>query len=221
VNELLPFPKGGLASHEIAAKAPRRILVVDDNIDAATSLAMLLQLDGHDTRVAHSGAEALAAATGFAPHFVLLDIGLPDLSGYEVARRLRSLPGLEPTPRLIALTGWGQAEDRARSREAGFEVHLVKPVDPADLGAVLDYLRYSRTIADSSRRKSSLRDVPGEPDVNGSRYQGHEYSTLRCGRSPRSSVNLRVVKPRWMSVSIFSDCTPYTAPSTSTNSDCR
>jgi CheY-like chemotaxis protein len=116
----------------------RRILVVDDNVDAAASLAMLLQLDGHATLVAHSGAEALAAVSRFAPECVFLDIGLPDLSGYDVARRLCSMPGLEPRPRLIALTGWGQEEDRARSREAGFDAHLVKPVDPADLGAALD-----------------------------------------------------------------------------------
>jgi CheY-like chemotaxis protein len=115
-----------------------RILVVDDNDDAATSLAMLLELEGHATRVAHSGAEALAAVTSFSPTFVFLDIGLPDLNGYEVARRLRSMPELEPAPCLIALTGWGQDEDRARSRAAGFNAHLVKPVDPAELHELLD-----------------------------------------------------------------------------------
>jgi CheY-like chemotaxis protein len=117
---------------------PGRILVVDDNADAAASLAMLLELDGHATRVAHSGADALAAVVEFAPAVVFLDIGLPDLSGYEVAQRVRAMTGLEPRPRLIALTGWGHEEDRARSRAAGFDVHLVKPVDPAALGAALD-----------------------------------------------------------------------------------
>ncbi|HUQ09839.1 MAG TPA: response regulator [Steroidobacteraceae bacterium] len=137
MNDILETPYEGATDSRIAAGS-HRILVVDDNVDAATSLAMLLELDGHDTRVAHSGIDALAAVTAFAPHVVFLDIGLPDLSGYDVARRLRSMAGLETRPRLIALTGWGQAEDRLRSREAGFDAHLVKPVDPAELGAALD-----------------------------------------------------------------------------------
>jgi CheY-like chemotaxis protein len=137
VNDTLETPHEGSANPQIAGR-PHRILVVDDNADAASSLAMLLELDGHDTRVANSGMDALTAVAGFSPHVVFLDIGLPDLSGYEVARRLRSMTGLEPRPRLIALTGWGQEEDRERSREAGFDAHLVKPVDPAELGAALD-----------------------------------------------------------------------------------
>jgi CheY-like chemotaxis protein len=114
-----------------------RILVVDDNADAACSLAMLLELDGHATRVAHSGADALAAIPDFAPHVVFLDIGLPDFNGYEVARRVRAMDGLRTRPRLIALTGWGGDEDRRQAADAGFDAHLVKPVDPAGLGTVL------------------------------------------------------------------------------------
>lgn len=118
--------------------SPQRILVVDDNADAASSLAMLLELDGHATRVALSGTEALAAVADFAPDVVFLDIGLPDISGYEVARRVRAMPDLRAMPRLVALTGWSRDEDRRRTAEAGFDAHLVKPVDPAGLCSVLD-----------------------------------------------------------------------------------
>lgn len=117
--------------------AAHRILVVDDNADAAISLAMLLELEGHETRVAHSGADALAAMAEFSPNYVFLDIGLPDLSGYEVARRMRAMTGLRTVARLIALTGWGSEEDRRQAVAAGFDAHLVKPVDPADLSAAL------------------------------------------------------------------------------------
>jgi CheY-like chemotaxis protein len=117
---------------------PQRILVVDDNADAASSLAMLLELDGHATRVALSGMDALAAVADFAPDVVFLDIGLPDISGYEVARRVRAMPELRAMPRLVALTGWSREEDRRQAAEAGFDAHLVKPVDPARLGSVLN-----------------------------------------------------------------------------------
>jgi two-component system CheB/CheR fusion protein len=105
-----------------------RILVVDDNRDAVESLAMLLRLDGHEVRVAHDGPRALEAAAAFAPQVVLLDIGMPGMSGYEVARRLRA-DGGPACPLLVAMTGYGQDEDRRRSREAGFDHHLVKPVE--------------------------------------------------------------------------------------------
>ncbi len=123
---------------EIKMHGPaRRVLVVDDNVDAANSLAMLLELDGHGTRVAHSGTHALAVVSEFAPDVVLLDIGLPDISGYEVARRVRAMQDLPTMPRLVALTGWGSEEDRQHAAEAGFDAHLLKPVDPAGLGSVL------------------------------------------------------------------------------------
>jgi two-component system CheB/CheR fusion protein len=107
----------------------RRILVVDDNADAAESLAMLLRLEGQEVRVAHDGPSALEAARDYRPEIAFLDIGMPGLDGYEVARRLRQEPGLEKVV-LVALTGWGQEEDRRRSREAGFDRHFIKPVEP-------------------------------------------------------------------------------------------
>ncbi len=106
-----------------------RLLVVDDNEDAALSLAMLLRLQGHEVRVAHDGPSALEVATSYRPDLVFLDIGMPGMDGYEVARRLRKTPGLEKTV-LAALTGWGQQEDRRRTAEAGFDHHLVKPPEP-------------------------------------------------------------------------------------------
>ena len=113
----------------------QRVLIVDDNADAADTLEMVLRSLGYETRVAHDGAAALELAPAFRPHFVLLDIGMPGLDGYEVARRLRAIEG--PAMRIIAITGWGQEADRQRSREAGFDVHLVKPVEPAELVKVL------------------------------------------------------------------------------------
>jgi signal transduction histidine kinase/DNA-binding response OmpR family regulator len=118
------------------ALAPLRVLVVDDNRDAAESLAMLLRLDGHEVRLAHDGPAALDAAGDFRPEVVLLDIGLPGMSGHDVARRLHGGHGGAP-PLLVAMTGYGQEEDRRRSREAGFDHHLVKPVDPQVLRQLL------------------------------------------------------------------------------------
>jgi signal transduction histidine kinase len=115
---------------------PRRVLVVDDNRDAADSLAMLLRLLGHEVGTAHDGMAALDAARAFVPEVVLLDIGLPNMDGYEVARRLRQEPALSGAL-LVALTGYGQEQDRRRSLEAGFDIHLVKPVDPDELEAIL------------------------------------------------------------------------------------
>lgn len=113
-----------------------RILVVDDNMDTAESTALLLQLEGHEVQTALDGPSALEAATMFHPQIVLLDIGLPGLDGYEVARRLRALPELEGAL-LVAMTGYGQDEDRDRSRTAGFDGHLVKPVDLDRLKALM------------------------------------------------------------------------------------
>jgi PAS domain S-box-containing protein len=121
------------ASHTGVSAPPlptmqRRVLIVDDSEDGAESLAMLLQLGGHETQVAHDGVEAIEAAEKLRPDIVLLDIGLPRLNGYEVCHRLRKEPWAKNLT-LVALTGWGQEEDRHRSREAGFDAHLVKPVD--------------------------------------------------------------------------------------------
>jgi len=108
--------------------AGRRVLIVDDSEDGAESLAMLLEFGGHETYKAHDGIAALEAAERLRPDAVLLDIGLPRMNGYEVGRRIRQTPwGKQLT--LVALTGWGQDEDRDRSRDAGFDAHMVKPVD--------------------------------------------------------------------------------------------
>ena len=123
----IPLPPIVQASAPTAGGA-LRILVVDDNVDSAESLAMLLQTVGHEVQTAHDGPTGLTAALGFRPDAVLLDIGLPKMDGYEVARKIRLAPRLAATP-LIALTGYGQESDRQRSREAGFDHHLVKPVD--------------------------------------------------------------------------------------------
>ncbi|HWW21621.1 MAG TPA: response regulator, partial [Steroidobacteraceae bacterium] len=125
-----------LAAVEVAAPramiAPRRILVVDDNVDAAVSLRHLLELDGHQSLAVYGAQEALESVSSFRPEIVLLDIGLPHMNGYEVARRLRACDG-GPSLKLIALTGYGQSEDRLKALAAGFDAHLAKPVD---LGAL-------------------------------------------------------------------------------------
>jgi CheY-like chemotaxis protein len=126
----------------------RRILVVDDNHDAASTLEMLLQSEGHETFTAHDGAAALEAAAAVRPDVVLLDLGLPGLSGYEVCRRVREQPWGRDIV-LIALTGWGQEQDRNRSLEAGFDSHLVKPVDYAALSSLL--ARFERAGVDPDR----------------------------------------------------------------------
>jgi len=116
--------------------ARQRVLIVDDNEDAAESLATLLEVAESEVRVAHSGREALAIFDHFNPAFVLLDIGMPDMDGYEVAREIRRRQA-ERHPILIAFTGWGQEADRVRAREAGFDHHLVKPTDIRALKAIL------------------------------------------------------------------------------------
>jgi len=122
-----------------AAGAARRILVVDDNEDAANTLAMILKLEGHDVDTAYSGAEALGKLDGFKPGVVLLDIGLPGIDGFEVAARIRAQPR-HAGMRLVAITGYGTDADRLRTQQAGFESHLVKPVDFTELLKVLGSL---------------------------------------------------------------------------------
>jgi CheY-like chemotaxis protein len=116
--------------------AARRILVVDDNRDAAVTLSIMLRLMGNEIQMAFDGAAALQAADEFRPDLIMLDIGLPKMSGYDVARHLRQQPwGRDMV--LVALTGWGQEEDRRRSQQAGFNYHFVKPIDIDDLKRVL------------------------------------------------------------------------------------
>ena len=119
---------------------PERVLVVDDNFDSANTMAMLMQSFGHESRVCHDGVEALREAIDYEPDVVLLDIGLPGLSGYEVARRIRMEPW-GSTALLIAVTGWGHEEDKRRALEAGFDYHMTKPLSLEDLKSTLERWR--------------------------------------------------------------------------------
>ena len=112
------------------------MLIADDNRDAADSLGLILGMAGHDVRVAHGGRAALQVAAEFHPEVGLLDIGMPDLNGYDTARALRAEPWGRDMA-LIALTGWGHPDDKRRASEAGFDLHLTKPVDPAELEELL------------------------------------------------------------------------------------
>jgi CheY-like chemotaxis protein len=121
----------------MAQASPRRIVIADDNEDSAQSFAMLLSFSGHEVKIAHDGAEALDAVRSFRPDVVFLDIGMPVLTGYEVAQAVRAEPwGSEVT--LIAVTGWGQPDDKQRAHTAGFDRHLVKPIDPDEVDRLLD-----------------------------------------------------------------------------------
>jgi CheY-like chemotaxis protein len=115
------------------------VLVVDDNRDAADSCATLLELAGHRVQTAYNGTRALQLGEAFHPDIVLLDIGLPDLNGFEVARRMRAAPWGARLP-LVAVTGWGKEEDRQRAFDAGFNRHLTKPVAPAAVTAIVNTL---------------------------------------------------------------------------------
>lgn len=122
------------------AAPKRRLLVVDDNKDAAESMSMLLEMWGHEVAFAYDGPSALATAEQWQPEAVFLDIGLPGMDGYEVAERLRELPHAKDAV-LIAITGYGQDDDRQRSRRAGIDHHLVKPVAPDALRNLIDSLK--------------------------------------------------------------------------------
>ena len=139
----LPGPRIAPGSGSHKGRPGRRILLADDNRDALDSLAALLQCVGHEVHTASDGMEALTLAAQCRPEVMLLDIGMPRLDGYEVARRVRAEPWGQATV-LIALTGWGQDEDRRRSREVGFDSHLVKPLDPDTLFRMLASLPVAR-----------------------------------------------------------------------------
>jgi PAS domain S-box-containing protein len=142
-------------AHDAGARSVRRkVLIADDNQDAAASLGMLLHVMGHETRLAHDGLEALEAAEVFRPDIVLLDIGMPQLNGYETARRLRARPWAASTV-LIALTGWGQEADRRRARDAGFHHHVVKPLDPDVLAEMLEHAG-TASVPDKSANAGGL-----------------------------------------------------------------
>jgi CheY-like chemotaxis protein len=126
----------GRRDPEQVARGRLRVLVVDDNVDGAEMLAMMLELAGHETRVAGDGPGCLAAARVFRPDVAVLDIGLPGMDGHELARRLQDDPSI-PDPVLIALTGWGSEDDKRRSKQAGFEYHLTKPVEADTITSLL------------------------------------------------------------------------------------
>jgi CheY-like chemotaxis protein len=137
----LPLIARTRARSEVEERAlvqPKRILIVDDNSDAADSLALLLQLEGHETEAVYSAREALDRAPRYRPEVILLDIGLPEMSGYELATLIRSKLG---SVRLIAVTGYGQREDIERARCSGFDGHVIKPVDSARLGRMIEGLK--------------------------------------------------------------------------------
>jgi signal transduction histidine kinase len=141
--DLAGAPAGSPAQESGSGAKPRktfRILVADDNVDAAMTLASLLEMDGHELRVAHDGQAALRIAGQFRPEVVFLDIGMPDMTGYDVARRLRTTEGLERSV-MAAVSGWGAKEDLVRAKEAGFDIHFTKPVAPARVSDFLGSLQ--------------------------------------------------------------------------------
>ena len=142
--------------HQQELNAERRILVVDDNVDGASTLAFMLGLSGHKTRTAFSGSEALNVSSEFLPEIVFLDIGLPDMTGYEVARRLRADDRWQDLI-LVALTGWGSESDLSRSKHAGFDMHLTKPVDPCVFDDVI--ARFEALSKDRLKERFENRDV--------------------------------------------------------------
>jgi two-component system, sensor histidine kinase len=126
-TELSHIPARSQSNANAGATRTSKVLIADDNVDSAESWAAMLQMEGLETRVVFAGADAVRAAAEFMPDVVLLDIGMPELNGYEVARRLRTKP-IESRALLIAITGWGQPQDRQAALEAGFDAHLTKPV---------------------------------------------------------------------------------------------
>ena len=130
-----PSQSNGRAEDKLDA----RILIADDNKDSAESLAMLLQLRGADVRTVHDGLEAVETAEVFQPDLVLLDIGMPKLNGYDAARRIRETPWAAKAT-IVAMTGWGQPDDKRRAADAGFDHHLTKPIEPKLLDDVLAQL---------------------------------------------------------------------------------
>lgn len=128
---------------------PRRILVVDDNVDAADLVAEILALQGHAVAVAHGGREALARAEAFGPDVIFLDIGMPDMDGLAVARAIRAMAPSTPVA-LVAVTGWGREDDRQAAFDAGFDHHITKPPDWASLGPAISAVlpaRARRSVA--------------------------------------------------------------------------
>ena len=121
----------------LSSVSKRRILVVDDNVDAADALTTLLELEGHEVRTVYSGEEAIDVLSLYGPDVILLDLGLPGMSGLDVARRIRATPATQDVT-MIAITGWGQPQDREKTAEAGFDFHFTKPVDVGQLHQAIE-----------------------------------------------------------------------------------
>jgi CheY-like chemotaxis protein len=138
-----------------ATEVCRRLLIVEDNPDIADTTATMLAIAGHTVRCARDGAQAIAEAQSFAPEVVLLDVGLPELDGYQVARRLRQLPQTRHAL-IIGLTGYGMPADRQRGREAGFDHHLLKPADPAELRTLIESWSPNASDSERSEKPSNL-----------------------------------------------------------------
>ena len=141
-----PSARARALAAETAKDARLRVLVVDDDVDSAESLAEMMALDGHDTRVADSGPAALALLREFKPTLVFMDIGMPGMSGHETARRIRADDPSHALT-LVALTGWGAEADRAKTRAAGFDLHFTKPLEMDELDSVFQQLAQRRSIA--------------------------------------------------------------------------
>jgi signal transduction histidine kinase/ActR/RegA family two-component response regulator len=150
-----PAPKRSLAAQDGVGVPSRRVLVVDDNVSSAQSLALVLKLEGYDVQVAHDGSIVIESVRKFRPEVVLMDIGLPGMDGYQLARRLRQEQDLRAgIALLVAVTGYAEDEARRRSHEAGFDHHLVKPIDPDALLALLSSLEWAETTAEAAKRFS-------------------------------------------------------------------
>ena len=149
-----------------AESTPLRIVIADDNRDALDSLARLLELSGHEVHAAGDGLQALEAAARVRPDLMLLDIGMPGLNGYEVARRIRSFDWGRSAV-LVALTGWGQDNDRRQSREAGFDSHWVKPLDSRKLAALLESLPAPAVDGSASTVDAAARNAAQETMLSG------------------------------------------------------
>jgi CheY-like chemotaxis protein len=134
--------KGSGAKQEHVARETLRVLIVEDNLDAAESFRMLLTLFGHEVRVAHDGSEALRIIDGFVPDIAFMDLGLPGMDGFELAGLFRADRRTEATV-MVALTGYGRDEDKIRARSAGFDHHMTKPIDVAALSSLVDVLGVS------------------------------------------------------------------------------
>jgi CheY-like chemotaxis protein len=164
------------STHVPALRELQRVLIVDDNRDSANTLGALLKAIGADVRVAYDGPEALEAFGSFQPSVVLLDLGMPGMDGYEVARRIRAQPEAQATA-LIALTGWGAPGDRERTQLAGFQDHLVKPVDPRTMQQVLDRV--------TSEHRSAISPAAGTdvvPEQTGHLHPGSGAMTRNDAR---------------------------------------